>query len=161
MCGIVGIVSLNGEQVSMLGERLKVMSSLVAHRGPDGDGRWTGASDRVGFAHRRLSIIDVGDSGSQPMSTERATIIFNGEIYNYVELRNELGPASFATQSDTETILRGYERWGDDVVNHLRGMFAFALYDHELDRVLIARDRFGIKPLYYHLAPEAIFFASN
>ena len=161
MCGISGIVSLNGERVPMLSERLQVMSSLIAHRGPDGHGQWNGAHDRVGFAHRRLSIIDVGDSGSQPMSTERATVVFNGEIYNYVELRNELGPDSFTTRSDTETILRGYERWGDDVVNHLRGMFAFALYDHKLDRVLIARDRFGIKPLYYHLTADAIFFASE
>jgi len=161
MCGIGGAVSLNGESVPFLRKRLKVMSSLVAHRGPDGHGLWIGPGERVGFAHRRLSIIDVSDSGNQPMSTERTTIVFNGEIYNYVELRNELGASSFRTNSDTETILRGYERWGDDVVNHLRGMFSFALFDHERDRVLIARDRFGIKPLYYHFTDDAFFFASE
>jgi asparagine synthase (glutamine-hydrolysing) len=161
MCGVGGAVSLNGEPVPFLGERLELMSSLIAHRGPDGAGIWKGARDRVGFAHRRLSIIDVSDSGSQPMSTDRATIVFNGEIYNYLELRTELGESSFRTKSDTETILRGYEKWGDDVVDHLRGMFAFALFDHERGRVLIARDRFGIKPLYFYDSGDTFFFASE
>lgn len=95
------------------------------------------------------------------MSSENATIVFNGEIYNYIELRNELGTSSFRTNSDTETILRGYERWGDEVVNHLRGMFSFALFDQKRNRVLLARDRFGIKPLYYYSANDTFFFASE
>lgn len=163
MCGIAGVLALDGSAVPQLERRLEIMSELVAHRGPDGQGRWTGEHHQVGLAHRRLSIIDVGAGGAQPMHRGREVISFNGEIYNYVELRKELGgPDQFRTDSDTETILAGHGRWGADVVDHLRGMFAFALWDDERQRLLLARDRFGIKPLYYHRSPEGwLYFASE
>ncbi len=163
MCGIAGVVDTEGRAVPHLARRLELMSELVAHRGPDGDGLWQAEHRRVGLAHRRLSIIDVTDSGAQPMHRGPAVVSFNGEIYNYVELRKELGGSDrFRTHTDTETILAGYERWGVDVVDHLRGMFAFALWDESRQRLVLARDRFGIKPLYYHLSPEGwLYFASE
>ena len=162
MCGIAGVVSLDGHAIPHLNERLEVMSDLVAHRGPDGKGMWTSPDQTVGLAHRRLSIIDTSDAGAQPMGVDHTTIIHNGEIYNYVELRESLGPANFRSRSDTETILYGYQRWGLGVVDHLRGMFAFALWDERDQRLLLARDRFGIKPLYYHLSDRScLYFASE
>ena len=162
MCGIGGAVSLDGHVVPHLERRLDVMSTLVEHRGPDGQGTWTNERGSAGLAHRRLSIIDVSETGRQPMTAGGSTIAHNGEIYNYLELRSELGADRFRSRSDTETILLGYERWGDVVVNHLRGMFAFALWDERRNRLLLARDRFGIKPLYYYLSSEnRLYFASE
>lgn len=162
MCGIAGVVSLDGSRIPHLPQRLEVMSKLIAHRGPDGEGTWISADESVGLAHRRLSIIDTTETGHQPMRTEHTVTVQNGEIYNFIELRAELGSDHFRTQSDTETILHGYERWGDDVVDHLRGMFAIALWDSARNRLLLARDRFGIKPLYYYESPHnRIYFASE
>ncbi|MCZ8109103.1 MAG: asparagine synthase (glutamine-hydrolyzing) [Burkholderiales bacterium] len=163
MCGIAGYVTQQP-----LGERralaiLDAMSSLIAHRGPDGLGQWADAAGSVGLAHRRLAIIDLSTSGAQPMHAPNGTvIIFNGEIYNYIELRDELaGGWSFRSHSDTEVILAAYEKWGDDCVNHLRGMFAFALWDARRNRLLAARDRFGIKPFYYAQCGDVLYFASE
>jgi asparagine synthase (glutamine-hydrolysing) len=121
----------------------------IRHRGPDGSGSWTNSDARVGFGHVRLTIVDLA-TGAQPMKLDDGTVItFNGEIYNYIELREELGSAGFKTNSDTEVILHAYRRWGEDCVQHLRGMFAFVIWDPRKNAVFFARDRFGIKPLYW------------
>jgi asparagine synthase (glutamine-hydrolysing) len=140
------------------------MAAVLAPRGPDGDGSW--AEDGVALAHRRLTIIDLSDSGAQPMVDEELglVIVFNGCIYNYKELRAELeghGYAFFST-SDTEVMLKAFHRWGPDFVTRLKGMFAFALVDRESQRVMLARDRLGIKPLYLADFPgEMMRFAST
>jgi asparagine synthase (glutamine-hydrolysing) len=161
MCGIAGAVSLDGGPIPCLPSVLGVMSSLIAHRGPDGQGAWSAPGQRCGLAHRRLSIIDLAPSGAQPMSGPSGSVItFNGEIYNYRELMNELaGGWSFRSKSDTESILAAYERWGVDCLDRLRGMFAFALWDGQ--RLFAARDRFGIKPFYYALIDGVFYFASE
>lgn len=162
MCGIAGILSLSFEPEPRLAQRLNVMSHLLRHRGPDGEGAWSHPHGHVGLAHRRLSIIDLSPAGAQPM-TDRAGnwIVFNGEVYNFLELRAELGPDNFATASDTETILFAYRKWGTDCVNHLRGMFAFALWDEAQRTLFCARDRFGIKPFYYTVVDDTLYFASE
>lgn len=163
MCGIAGIVDLKGEGLPRLKSRLAVMNRLIAHRGPDGAGVWTAPDGKVGLAHRRLSIIDLTEHGAQPMAAENGTVIsYNGEIYNYVELREQLASGwSFRSHSDTECILAGYSRWGRDVVDHLRGMFSFALWDEANQRMFCARDRFGIKPFYYTVVDGVFYFASE
>jgi len=162
MCGIAGILALNVESVSNLGRRLDVMNQLLRHRGPDGDATWSNPSNTMGLVHRRLAIIDLTPSGAQPMTDHAGNwIVFNGEIYNYIELRQELGSENFTTSSDTEVILAAYRKWGADCVNHLRGMFAFAIWN-ERDRALFcARDRFGIKPFYYTIQDGVFYFASE
>jgi asparagine synthase (glutamine-hydrolysing) len=161
MCGIAGQVSLSGSPLPSLAEALLVMNRLLRHRGPDGEGGWEHSSARVGFAHRRLSIIDL-DTGAQPMRDPAGNwLTYNGEIYNYIELRQELGEEQFRTTSDTEVILRAYEKWGVDCVTHLRGMFAFALWDEARQRLFCARDRFGIKPFYYAVVGDVLLFASE
>ena len=161
MCGIGGALSLAYEPVPNLEHRLQVMNDLQRHRGPDGEGTWRHDRGYVGLAHRRLSIIDL-DTGDQPMSDRGGNwIAYNGEIYNYLELREELGRDGFATTSDTEVILHGYRKWGRDCVNHFRGMFAFALWDESSRTLFCARDRFGIKPFYYTIVDNVFYFASE
>jgi asparagine synthase (glutamine-hydrolysing) len=162
MCGISGVINLNLAAVPRLPQRLQVMNNLLRHRGPDGEGTWVHPRSHVGLAHRRLSIIDLSPAGAQPM-TDRAGnwVVFNGEIYNYRELRAELGADNFATQSDTETILLAYRKWGAACLAHLRGMFAFALWDEAQQTLFCARDRFGIKPFYYAELGELFSFASE
>jgi len=161
MCGIAGIVSLNREAIRDLGNHLRVMNSIIKHRGPDGDGIWTHSRGDAGFAHKRLSIIDL-QTGNQPMTDEAGnTITYNGEIYNYVELKQELGDYKFYTNSDTEVILAAYKKWGLNCVDHLRGMFAFAIWDEGNQRLFCARDRFGIKPFYYNTNGRRFYFASE
>jgi asparagine synthase (glutamine-hydrolysing) len=144
---------------------LRLINEILAHRGPDGHDFWVPCHGMVGLAHRRLSIIDVGENntGSQPMHAENGlSIVFNGEIYNYLELKEELASSwNFRTYSDTETILAAYARWGDDCVRHFRGMFAFALWDEKSGRLFCARDPFGIKPFYYTVQKNQFFFASE
>jgi asparagine synthase (glutamine-hydrolysing) len=161
MCGIAGAVSLSRNRVPRLDRVLGVMSHLIAHRGPDGHGYWRAADDACGLVHRRLAIIDLSPTGHQPMTAPNGTVItYNGEIYNYLELRKELASGwQFRTSSDTETILAANAKWGDDCVTHLRGMFAFALWDG--NRLLAARDRFGIKPFYYAVVDGVFYFASE
>lgn len=162
MCGIAGIFQLQGRPVPQLRPALRVMNDLQRHRGPDGVGSWTHRRGHVGLAHRRLSIIDLSTSANQPMTDSAGNwISFNGEIYNYLELRRELGPERFRTQSDTEVILLAYQRWGEDCVHHLRGMFAFLLWDEARQRLFCARDRFGIKPLYYTRVGDTLYLASE
>ena len=161
MCGIAGIVKLNPTE--MVEEaRVKRMRDVLRHRGPDGEGLW--AEGPVGLGHRRLAIVDVA-GGDQPMTTEcgDAWIVYNGEIYNHAELRPRLEAKGhhYRTRSDTETILHLYEEEGDACVGELRGMFAFALWDRARGRLLLARDRLGIKPLYYACTDQEILFASE
>jgi asparagine synthase (glutamine-hydrolysing) len=159
MCGIAGIV---GDHPTP--ERIAAMLRCLAHRGPDGEGQVI-RDARVGLGHRRLAIIDLSDAAAQPMrSPSGSEVVFNGEIYNYLELREELAAAGtlFHTTSDTEVLLAAYDAWGSGFLTRLNGMFAFALYDPRRRILLLARDRFGEKPLYYHEAPDGSFlFASE
>lgn len=150
MCGIAGIISSNTSLLHQ--QRLQRMADSLQHRGPDGEGFWINENNSVGFAHRRLSIIDLTIAASQPMHYLHYTIIFNGEIYNYIELKNELQKSGyhFTTNSDTEVIPAAYDHWGKDCLQHFDGMFAFAISDAKQYHVFLARDRFGEKPLYYH-----------
>jgi asparagine synthase (glutamine-hydrolysing) len=161
MCGIAGAIGLSGQQVSGMAARLSVMADLIRHRGPDGEGLWLHEAGHVGFAHTRLAIIDLS-TGDQPMRDEAGNwVAFNGEVYNYRELRAEIGSSQFRTTSDTETVLRGYSRWGMDCVDHFRGMFSFAIWDEQRDELFCARDRFGIKPFYYAVVDDVLYFASE
>ncbi|MCC5664225.1 asparagine synthase (glutamine-hydrolyzing) [Nostoc sp. CHAB 5784] len=161
MCGIAGALNLDWNYIPSLNRKLLVMNQLQSHRGPDGQGVWEHPSQHVGFGHRRLSIIDL-TTGNQPMSDQGGNwITYNGEIYNYVELRQELGIDNFVTDSDTEVILYAYRKWGIDCVNHLRGMFAFAIWDESNQVLFCARDRFGIKPFYYTVVNRVLYFASE
>jgi asparagine synthase (glutamine-hydrolysing) len=159
MCGIAGFVA---REAPARGEAaLGMMMDAQRHRGPDGEGRWFSADRRVALGHLRLSIIDLA-TGAQPMRSAAGNVItYNGEIYNYLELRKELGAERFRTASDTEVILLAYEKWGERCVEKLRGMFAFALWDGKRGRLFVARDRFGIKPLYYAVRDGAFYFASE
>lgn len=161
MCGIAGILTIDGRPFPNLGLNLGVMNDLIAHRGPDGEGTWANDLKSVGLAHRRLSIIDLSRTGHQPMlGRDGSALVHNGEIYNYRELRQSLASDwEFKSQSDTEVILAAYNRYGPDCVNHFRGMFAFAHWDGK--RLFCARDRFGIKPFYYLIVNDVFFFASE
>ena len=156
-----GAIDLSGRPIADLGRRLEVMNELQAHRGPEGDSTWKHDRGHVGFAHRRLKIIDLA-TGDQPIGDGAGSwISYNGEIYNYIELRAELGGSQFRTTSDTEVALRAYQRWGTDCVNHFRGMFAFSLWDERTQTLFCARDRFGIKPFYYAEVDGVFYFASE
>jgi asparagine synthase (glutamine-hydrolysing) len=161
MCGIAGIVSMRGAKVSALRHKLGIMDELIAHRGPDGHDAWLADRQNVGLAHRRLSIIDLSEAAAQPMTgANGAVITYNGEIYNYLELRDALAAHwRFRTNSDTETILAAYARHSTTCVDHLRGMFSFAIWDGQ--RLFCARDRFGIKPFYYAVVGDIFLFASE
>lgn len=163
MCGIAGVVSISGQPIRDVDSTLRVMGELLAHRGPDDEGVWVSSKKDVGFAHRRLSIIDLSAAARQPMKGSNGTnIVYNGEIYNYLELRDELQNRwSFRTRSDTETILATFDRYEAECLSHLRGMFAFALWDEKNKRLVCARDRFGIKPFYYAIVGERFYFASE
>ncbi len=164
MCGIAGIFNFNGKPVEL--DILQKMTNSLAHRGPDGDGHWISSNQKVGFGHRRLSIIDLSDNASQPMHSSNGdlTITFNGEIYNYIELREILRSKGFTfhTASDTEVILNAYICWGIKCLEKFDGMFAFAIWDNKKQEMFIARDRFGEKPLHYYYNKETGFcFASE
>lgn len=150
MCGIAGIISRNKSLVQK--QRLRLMADALKHRGPDGEKFWINDEQTIGFAHRRLAIIDISDAAAQPFHYLHYTIIYNGEIYNYKELKQTLQEKGykFFTASDTEIIPAAYDCWGIDCLNYFDGMFAFALHDNKTQEVFIARDRFGEKPLYYH-----------
>ncbi|MCB2068063.1 MAG: asparagine synthase (glutamine-hydrolyzing), partial [Erythrobacter sp.] len=162
MCGIAGLFHC-GTIKPVDPQRIERMTDVLAHRGPDGSGVWTAPG--VGLGHRRLSIIDVAGS-PQPMASpsDRSMIVFNGEIYNYRELRRELeaGGVQFRTDGDTEVILAAYEQWGTDCLRRFNGMFAFALYDRHSRSLFLARDRFGVKPLFLaELSDGSLAFASE
>ncbi|CAN1209710.1 Asparagine synthetase [glutamine-hydrolyzing] 1 [Tumidithrix helvetica PCC 7403] len=161
MCGIAGVIHFDGEPVSPV--ILKKMTDAIAHRGPDGEGQFIEGS--VGLGHRRLAIIDLSPAGHQPMSTAdgRFLISFNGEIYNFNELRIELETLGypFHSRTDTEVLLYAYAAWGEQCLHRLNGMFAFAIFDRHKQEVFLARDRYGIKPLYYTLQGQKFLFGSE
>ena len=163
MCGIAGIVKIRGRAVEP--PELSRLTNLLAHRGPDGAGHWFSAERNVALGHRRLAIIDPGAGGYQPMLSAdgRHVIIFNGEIYNFLELRRELEVlgAIFRTQSDTEVILAAWQAWQEGMLLRFNGMWALAIFDTQTKDLFLARDRFGIKPLLYAMTPEHFVFASE
>lgn len=161
MCGIAGAYAHKGGGVDRI-ELLRVRDAMQA-RGPDGSGAWFSADTRVGLAHRRLAILDLSDAGTQPMSRGALTIVFNGEIYNFRELRSELIGLGhvFSSHSDTEVILAMWQQYGPAMLPRLRGMFAFALWDSESQRLFLARDPLGIKPLYWADNDGTFRFASQ
>ncbi|MEO8150714.1 MAG: asparagine synthase (glutamine-hydrolyzing) [Bacteroidia bacterium] len=163
MCGISGIIKFDSSQVLL--ENLKSMTSALAHRGPDGEGFWIHENKHIGLGHRRLAIIDLSDAGKQPMHyNDRYTIIFNGEIYNYIELKADLIKQGFQfkTCSDTEVLLALYHHKKEKCLDDLDGMFAFALWDEKEQHLFCARDRFGEKPFYYHYEKNKhLIFASE
>ncbi|MBR9817205.1 MAG: asparagine synthase (glutamine-hydrolyzing) [Rhodospirillales bacterium] len=161
MCGLAGILNLDGAPVSP--ESLMRMTDIIAHRGPDGEGQWV--DGRVGLGHRRLAIIDLSAAGHQPMATEngRYIIVYNGEIYNFQELRVELEAIGhrFHSRTDTEVVLKALAEWGSSALNRFNGMFAFALWDRLNNELLLARDRYGVKPLYYTRLGNKFLFGSE
>ena len=163
MCGIAGIISLTSQPIERLEHKLKVMGELIAHRGPDGEGIWCSSDNKVGLAHRRLSIIDLTPSGAQPMiGPNQSAIVHNGEVYNYIELNKTLKSKwNFKGTSDTETVLAAYAVYGESFVDHLRGMFATVIYDEKQQTLTAVRDRFGIKPFFYTVIDEVLYFASE
>jgi len=163
MCGIAGIVNFRGNAVEL--PQLSRLTDLLAHRGPDGAGHWFSADRNVALGHRRLAIIDPGPGGYQPMLSAdgRHVITFNGEIYNFLELRRELEARGviFRTQSDTEVILAAWQTWREEMLSRFNGMWALAIFDTQTKELFLARDRFGIKPLLYAVSPERFVFASE
>jgi asparagine synthase (glutamine-hydrolysing) len=163
MCGIAGIIAINPGLADPV--ILEKMTGSLAHRGPDGYGHWISEDKRVALGHRRLSILDLSDSAGQPMHLQdRYTLVFNGEIYNYLELRDELIRRGhvFKTQSDTEVLLALYASKGEQCLHELDGMFAFAVYDAVEHTLFCARDRFGEKPFFFHHRPgQSFLFASE
>ncbi len=160
MCGIAGCYQQpDGEALA------RVMSDRIAHRGPDAEGlyRFAPGQITVELAHRRLSIIDLSAAADQPFSKDGLVLTYNGELYNYRELRAELMAAgvTFVTASDTEVVLEAWRRWGPDALARFRGMFAFALFDERSARLVLARDQMGIKPLYYLRRGAGLVFASE
>ena len=162
MCGIAGIVGFDGTPVECAD--IKRMTDAIAHRGPDGEGQW--CEDSVGLGHRRLAIIDLSEAAAQPMHSRdgRYVITYNGEVYNYADLRRELERTGsrFISQSDTEVVLEAVIRWGiDAAIRRFNGMFAFAIWDRQNRRLLVGRDRYGIKPLYIWQSTGQIAIASE
>jgi asparagine synthase (glutamine-hydrolysing) len=163
MCGIAGIVDIGGNVVGP--DEISGLTDLLAHRGPAGSGTWFSADRAVAFGHRRLAIIDPGPGGRQPMAYAdgRYVIVYNGEIYNFLELRRELEARGciFRTESDTEVILAAWQIWGEDMLLRFNGMWALAIFDTQSKDLFLARDRFGIKPLLYAMTPQRLIFASE
>ena len=159
MCGIAGTIGVTDKNIFI------AMNGAMAHRGPDDHGIYIDEQNRFGFAHRRLSIIDLSSAGHQPMSYlgGRYWIVYNGEIYNYKDIRADLEKkgCTFTSNTDTEVLLAAYAEWGRDCLKKLRGMFAFAIYDKQTSQTFLARDRFGIKPLYYSRQNGFFLFASE
>ena len=156
MCGITGIISKDKNKNKII----KDMNERIIHRGPDAEGIFV--EKDVALGQRRLSIIDI-EGGNQPIYNEDKSILimYNGEVYNYKELKKELTEYTFQTNSDTEVILHGYEKWGHELPKKLRGMFAYAIYDKNKEEIFISRDQFGIKPLYYYQDGDTILFGSE
>ena len=161
MCGLVGLVHLDGSPVKI--ESVERARRCIAHRGPDSFGNWVEGS--IGLGHNRLSIIDLSDNASQPFrsATERFVLAYNGEIYNFGSLRSELLSRGciFKSASDTEVLLQSIVIWGVQAIQRFNGMFAFALWDRQEKRLLLARDRYGIKPLYIGVQGNTFAFASE
>ena len=164
MCGISGIYNPHNKEINSQKITEKILN-IQKKRGPDGQGIWRSDCKKITLGHNRLSIIDLSNNASQPfVSKDNKTVItFNGEIYNFNELRSELIKKNiyFKSKSDTEVILEAYKYWGLDCLNKFRGMFSFAIWDNEDKKIVLARDPFGIKPLYYCMFNEVLYFASE
>ena len=162
MCGIAGFIDSSLRSTE---EDLKKMTDTLVHRGPDdcGYNLTQNSHCQIGLGHRRLSIIDITSAGHQPMHFRGLSIVFNGEIYNYREIKNELEELGFTfeSHSDTEVILKAFHQWGVVAISRFIGMFAFALYNKEKDKLYLIRDRAGVKPLYYHVNSFGLLFASE
>lgn len=162
MCGITGRINY---RTTIDAEVFTAMRDAITHRGPDGCGLYINPDSNVALGHRRLSFLDLSEAGTQPLYNENKTIwlTMNGEIYNYKELRDTLCKKGhiFSSHTDSEVVIHGYEEWGTDVLNHLNGMFAFGLWDENKKTMFMARDRFGIKPLYYYKGTDTFVFASE
>ena len=162
MCGIAGIILQTPDTAAQV--NLKKMTDVLRHRGPDGEGHWSNAEHTVHLGHRRLSVIDLSDRAAQPMNfLNRYQIVYNGEIYNYPEIRSFLQNKGyrFSTKSDTEVILAAYDYWKEKCLQQFDGMFAFTIWDEKTEKLFAARDRFGEKPLYYYEDPGNFIFASE
>jgi len=161
MCGIVGQINFDNEPVSPM--LVKKMTDVISHRGPDGEGQWI--EGNIGFGHRRLSILDLTSAGNQPMisSDHRYVITYNGEIYNFKEIRSELQKKGylFRSSTDTEVVLYSLAEWGSQALLKFNGMFALAFWDRKEKCLLLARDRYGIKPLYFHQNSKKLVFGSE
>ena len=161
MCGVAGLLNLDGRPAET--GVLKRMTDAIAHRGPDGEGHYTDGS--LGLGHRRLAIIDLSPAGRQPMATRdgRYVVSYNGELYNFRELRKELEGLghAFISRSDTEVLLAAWAQWGVQALDRFNGMFAFALWDKREKTLTLVRDRYGVKPLYYARAGNAFLFGSE
>lgn len=162
MCGIVGFIDFSKKQDLDI---LKSMADVIHHRGPDDSGYsiWNNEYANIGLGHRRLSILDLSSHGHQPMIYEALEIVYNGEVYNFKEIREELEKFeySFESDSDTEVILKSYHKWGVEAVDRFNGMFAIAIYDKNIDKLILIRDRSGIKPLYYYEKDDIFIFGSE
>ena len=158
MCGIAGLFGHEWHP-----NQLKAMIASQQHRGPDAEGAYVNPRGTAGLGHNRLSIIDLSAAGTQPMSSPdgRYWLVFNGEIYNYLELRAELNEYPYQSQTDTEVLLAAYARWGVACLDRLIGMFSFLLWDEKRQKLFAARDRFGVKPLYYHQAANGSLFIAS
>src|SRR6266498_3618521 len=158
MCGILGTWNVPASS-----QRFAAMSDAIAHRGPDAEGTWESPDRRVRLGHRRLSIIDLSAAANQPFVKDGLVMVYNGELYNYRELRAELQAVGvgFRTSSDTEVLMEAWRRWGPASLRRLRGMFAFALVDEHAGTLVLARDHFGIKPLFYTARDGGVAFASE
>jgi asparagine synthase (glutamine-hydrolysing) len=162
MCGISGIINFTNKEVNKVD--LKRINNALIHRGPDAEGYWYNNDKTVGFGHRRLSILDLSKNANLPMCyNNRYWITYNGEIYNFIELKQELEQKGyvFKTDTDTEVLLAAYNQWGESMQNKLNGMWAFAIYDTHNQSIFLSRDRYGIKPLYYYHTKEQFIFASE
>ena len=161
MCGIVGILNLNKESVDQ--NLLKKMVNTMSYRGPDDQGFYI--KENIGLGHCRLSIIDLSKKGYQPMSNENTTIwiVYNGEIYNYLELGEELKRQghTFKSKTDTEVIIHSYEEWGEDCFKKFNGDWALAILDLNKKKIILSRDRFSVKPLYYTISNKTFYFGSE
>ena len=150
MCGIVGFVDFANKSTN---KTIEYMTDSITHRGPDGTDTWSKSQNNtlISFGHRRLSILDLSQNGAQPMSFDGLTIVFNGEIYNFQEIKKELISLgySFNSNSDTEVLLKSFHCWGPESVNKFIGMFAYVVYSEQNSKLYLFRDRVGIKPLYY------------
>ncbi len=163
MCGINGIIQKQGADPAALTRDLATMNRTIRHRGPDGEGSYI--EGKVALGHRRLAILDLSEDGAQPMFNEDRSLVlvFNGEIYNYLELREELSMLGyrFHSRTDSEVILHGYAAWGDDCVHRFNGMWAFAIWDSRRRRLLLSRDRLGVKPLYFKTEQDGTLVFSS
>lgn len=159
MCGISGLIYINNTYYNK--EEIKQINDLIKHRGPDAEGFYYG--NNFAFGHRRLSIIDLSNESNQPMVKNNLVVTYNGEIYNYIEIKEELQKKGYAfnTKSDTEVILAAYKHWGKNCVEHFNGMWSFAIYDKEKNIIFCSRDRFGVKPFYYAHIDNRFVFGSE